>query len=451
MTPRASFSGHSVSGAAARPGMIWDARAETLERSARERLQLERLRETLTWATVRVPTYRERLPAKPLGDLAELADLPFTHKADLRATYPFGLFAVSLAEVARLHASSGTRGKPTVVGYTVEDLGVWREVMARAMVAAGARRGDLLHVAFGYGLFTGGLGFHDGAERIGMTVVPASSGNTARQRLLLEDFRPAGLAATPSFALHIAEAIATGGGEARVLGLRYGMFGAEPWSEAVRAALERAFGCPAYDIYGLSEIIGPGVAGECERREGLHVADDHFLPEIVDPVSGAPVPEGGEGELVLTTLTKRAMPLIRYRTGDVTRLTRTPCACGRTSARIARIKGRSDDMLVIRGVNLYPSEVERALLAVDGLEPHYQLIVDRTGALARLEVEVEPSPLPLDRAGGFCPEHPALAGLRQEAATRLREALGLSVAVSLVAPRTIPRSEGKAIRVVERA
>lgn len=430
--------------------MIWDERAETLAHPARERLQLERLRETLAWVAARVPTYRERLPATPPRDLAGLADLPFTRKGDLREAYPFGLFAVPLAEVARLHASSGTRGKPTVVGYTAEDLGVWREVMARVLVAAGARRGDLLHVAFGYGLFTGGLGFHDGAERIGMTVVPASSGNTARQRLLLEDFRPAGLAATPSFALHIAETIATAGGDPRALGLRYGMFGAEPWSEAVRAALERAFGCPAYDIYGLSEIIGPGVAGECERREGLHVADDHFLPEIVDPVSGASLPDGREGELVLTTLTKRAIPLIRYRTGDITALTREPCACGRTSARMARVKGRSDDMLVIRGVNLYPSEVERALLAVEGLEPHYQLVVDRAGTLARLEVEVEPSPVPLDSAGGFRPEHPALAALREAAAARLREALGLGVAVTLVAPRTIPRSEGKAIRVVER-
>lgn len=430
--------------------MIWDPRAETLERSARERLQLERLRGTLAWAAERVPFYRERLPPTPLAGLGDLAGLPFTRKNDLRDTYPFGLFAVPLAEVTRIHASSGTRGKPTVVGYTADDLAVWREVMARAMVAAGARQGDLLHVAFGYGLFTGGLGFHDGAERIGMTVVPASSGNTARHRLLLEDFRPAGLAATPSFALHIAETISAGGGDPRALGLRYGMFGAEPWSEAVRTALERAFGCRAYDIYGLSEIIGPGVAGECEVRDGLHVADDHFLPEIVDPVSGTSLADGREGELVLTTLTKRAIPLIRYRTGDITALMTAPCACGRTSARMGRVKGRADDMLVIRGVNLYPSEVERALLAVEGLEPHYQLLVDRTSALARLEVQVEPSAAPLARAGGFRPEHPVLATLRREAAARLGEALGLSVAVSLVAPRTIPRSEGKAIRVIER-
>jgi len=430
--------------------VIWDARAETLERPARERRQLERLRETLAWAAARVPFYRERLPATPLGSLDDLPGLPFTHKADLRDTYPFGLLAVPLAEVARIHASSGTRGKPTVVGYTASDLAVWREVMARVLVAAGARPGDLLHVAFGYGLFTGGLGFHEGAERVGMTVVPASSGNTARHRLLLEDFHPAGLAATPSFALHIAETISGDGRDPRALGLRYGMFGAEPWSEAVRTALERAFGCQAYDIYGLSEIIGPGVSGECEARDGLHVADDHFLPEIVDPVSGMPVLEGREGELVLTTLTKRALPLIRYRTGDITALTTAPCACGRTSTRMARVKGRSDDMIVIRGVNLYPSEVERTLLAVDGLEPHYLLVVDRSGALARLEVEVEPSAEPLDRAGGFRPDHPALVALREEAASRLGQALGLSVAVRLVAPRTIPRSEGKAVRVVER-
>ena len=273
--------------------------------------------------------------------------------------------------------------------------------MARAMVAAGARPGDVLHIAFGYGLFTGGLGFHDGAERIGMAVVPVSSGNTARQSMLLQDFRPAGLAATPSFALHIAEslrerraAIPTGSDSAMA------MFGAEPWTEAIRAALERAWGCPAFDVYGLSEIIGPGVAGECEAREGLHVADDHFLPEIVDPRSGDPRAPGAEGELVITTLTKRAMPLLRYRTGDISTLNPEPCRCGRTSVRMARVKGRTDDMLIIKGVNVYPSEVESALLAIGDLEPHYQLVVDRRTTLASLEVRVEPTAALLAREGG---------------------------------------------------
>ena len=423
--------------------MIWNPAAELASTDDRRHLQLERLREITAWARARVAFYRDRLPAEPPPSLDALAALPFTRKTDLREQYPFGLFAVDLAEVARIHASSGTKGKPTVVGYTADDLAVWREVMARAMVAAGARPGDLLHVAFGYGLFTGGLGFHDGAGQVGMTVVPVSSGNTARQHLLLRDFRPAGIAATPSFALHIAESLRAEGGRPEQLGLRYGMFGAEPWSEGMRAALERAFGCPAFDIYGLSEIVGPGVAGECEAREGLHIADDHFLPEIIDPATGAPVAPGVEGELVLTTLTKRALPVIRYRTGDITTLTPGPCRCGRTSARMARVKGRADDMLVIKGVNVYPSEVERTLLAFEQLEPHYLLVVDRRATLARLEVQVEPAP-------GLDPADPAIARLRQDVAERLRSALGLSVELTVVPPRTLPRSEGKAVRVVER-
>jgi phenylacetate-CoA ligase len=430
--------------------LIWNPPAETQPCDEREALQLRRLREIVDWARTRVAFYRERLGGAEVRDLGDLAALPFTRKTDLRQHYPFGLLAVPLTDVARVHASSGTKGKPTVVGYTREDLDVWREVMARAMVAAGARPGDLLQIAFGYGLFTGGLGFHDGAERIGLTVVPTSSGNTARQCLLLRDFRPAGLAATPSFALHIAETLMEQGARPEELGLRYGMFGAEPWTDAMRQALERALGCPAFDIYGLSEIIGPGVAGECEVREGLHVADDHFLPEIVDAVSGAPLPPGAQGELVLTTLTKRALPMIRYRTGDITTLALQPCRCGRTSARIARLKGRSDDMLIIKGVNVYPSEVEGALLGVPDLLPQYQLVVDRRATLARLEVQVEAAPSLLERCGGLEPGHPAVLALRQEVAARLRAALGLGVEVAVVPPRTLPRSEGKAVRVVER-
>ena len=430
--------------------MIFDPHAETLDRGAREALQLERLRSTVAWAVERVAFHRERLGAARLKTLDDLASLPFMRKSDLREYYPFGLFAVPRAELARIHASSGTKGKPTLVGYTADDLDVWRAVMARAMTAAGCRRGDTLHVAFGYGLFTGGLGFHDGAERLGMTIVPVSSGNTARHILLLQDLQPSGICATPSFALHIAETFEAQGGDARALGLRYGMYGAEPWTEGMRAALERAFGCPAYDVYGLSEIIGPGVAGECEIRDGLHVADDHFLPEIIDPNTGAVLAAGREGELVLTALTKRAMPMIRYRTGDITTLEESPCRCGRTTARIARLKGRSDDMLIIKGVNLYPAEVEATLLGIADLVPHYQLVVDRSSTLARLEVQVEPAPAVVARCGGFDVAHPILVDLQRRVTERLSKAIGLTVALTLVAPRTVPRSEGKAVRVVER-
>jgi len=421
-----------------------------MPRAARERLQLGRLRDTLGWAVERVAFHRERLGGARVGVLADLAGLPFVRKTDLREQYPFGLLAVPRRELARIHASSGTKGKPTVAAYTGGDLDVWREVMARALTAAGARRGDLLHVALGYGLFTGGLGFHDGAERVGMTVVPVSSGNTARHHLLLQDFRPDVLAGTPSFALHLAETLTEQGGDPRELGLRVGLFGAEPWTDGIRAALERAFDLRAFDIYGLSEIIGPGVAGECEARDGLHIADDHFLPEVVDPVSGAELGPGREGELVVTTLTKRAMPLVRYRTGDITTLTLEPCRCGRTSARMTRVKGRSDDMLIVKGVNLYPSEVERTLLALEELAPHYLLVVDRAATLARLEVQVEPAPALIARCGGFAADHPEITSLRRRAAEQLRQATGLSVELSIVAPRTIPRSEGKAVRVIER-
>jgi phenylacetate-CoA ligase len=429
---------------------MYDPGAETLDPGARAALQLERLRQSVAWAIERVPFHRERLGRRRIERLDDLATLPFMRKSDLREHYPFGLLAVPPGELVRVHASSGTKGKPTVVGYTAGDLDVWREVMARVMTAAGARAGDMVHNAYGYGLFTGGLGFHDGAERLGLTVVPVSSGNTARHHLLLQDLRPAGLCGTPSFVLHIAESLIEQGGDPRALGVRWGMLGAEPWTEGLRAAIERAYGCRAHDVYGLSEIIGPGVAGECEARAGLHVCDDHFLPEIVDPATGAPRPPGVEGELVLTTLTKRAMPMLRYRTGDITTLTAAPCACGRTSARIARLKGRADDMLVVKGVNLYPSEVEAALLAVEDLQPHYQLLVDRSTTLARLEVQVEPAPALLERCGGFRADHPVLADVRRRVADRLREVTGLTIDLAIVAPHSIPRSEGKAVRVVEK-
>jgi len=435
--------------------MIWNHDVETAPRAALRALQTERLRASVAWVRARVPFYREALAAARVKDdavdLDRLHELPFTVKDHLRQHYPFGLFAVPREDVVRIHASSGTRGKPTVVGYTRNDLQVWREVMARALAAAGALPGQLIQIAYGYGLFTGGLGFHDGAEHMGLTVVPVSSGNTLRQILLLQDFRPHGLACTPSFALYIGESLQEQGGDPRAIGLRYGLFGAEPWTEAMRVQLETLWGCPAVDFYGLSEIIGPGVASECvEARDGLHLSEDHFLPEIVDPESGAPLPFGSEGELVLTSLTKEALPVIRYRTGDVTRLDPEPCRCGRTTVRMARIKGRTDDMLIIKGVNVYPSQLEAALLTVEDLAPHYQLLVDRRTAFPTLAVQVEPAERVVREWGGFEAGTVQVAALSARVAECLRGHLGLNPEIAVVAPKTIPRSEGKAVRVVER-
>ena len=436
--------------------MIWNPGVERAPRAELRALQLERLRAAVAWACERVAFYRSALAEAGLDPAAiksldDLERLPFTRKAHLRDHYPWGLFAVPQRELARVHASSGSRGKPTVVGYTRDDLGIWREVMARSLAGAGAEPGQLIQIAYGYGLFTGGLGFHDGAEHMGLTVVPVSSGNTHRQILLLQDFRPQGLACTPSFALYIGETLREQGGDPRALGLAYGLFGAEPWTEAMRAQLEALWGCPALDFYGLSEIIGPGVAGECvEARDGLHLNEDHFLPEIVDPRSGAPRPAGEEGELVLTSLTKEALPMIRYRTGDVTHLDPAPCRCGRTTVRMARIKGRTDDMLVIKGVNVYPSQLEAALLTVADLAPHYQLVVDRREAFPTLAVHVEPDERVVREWGGFEAAPARLAALSARVAECLRGHLGLNPEIAVVAPKTIPRSEGKAVRVVER-
>ena len=435
--------------------MIWNRDVETAPRAALRALQAERLRATVTRARERVPFYNDAFAEAGVRDgdvdLERLGELPFTRKEHLRDHYPFGLFAVPREELVRIHASSGTRGKPTVVGYTRGDLEVWREVMARALSAAGAEPGQLVQIAYGYGLFTGGLGFHDGAEHMGLTVVPVSSGNTLRQILLLQDFRPHGLACTPSFALHIGESMREQGMDPRAVGLRYGLFGAEPWTEAMRAQLQALWGCAAVDFYGLSEMIGPGVATECvEARDGLHLSEDHFLPEIVDPQTGASRPAGCEGELVLTTLTREALPMIRYRTGDVTRLDPSPCRCGRTTVRMARIKGRTDDMLVIKGVNVYPSQLEAALLTVPELAPHYQLLVDRRGAFPALAVQVEPVERLVQEWGGFEAARAEVVALGAHVAARLRGHLGLNPEVSVVAPKTIPRSEGKAVRVVER-
>jgi len=436
--------------------VIWNRDAETMAPEARQALQLERLRAALGWVGSRVPFYRELLAKAgltpgTLRGLEDLGALAFARKDDLREHYPWGLFAVPRALVARVHASSGTKGKPTVVGYTLRDLAVWREVMARSLAAAGAEPGHLLQIAYGYGLFTGGLGFHDGAEHMGLTVVPMSSGNTLRQILLLQDFQPHGLACTPSFALHIGETMREQGLDPRAVGVRYGLFGAEPWTEPMRAQLQDLWGCAALDFYGLSELIGPGVAAECvEARQGLHVNEDHFLPEIIDPATGTPLPPGAEGELVLTALTKEALPVLRYRTGDLTSLNPEPCRCGRTTVRMARVKGRSDDMLVIRGVNVYPSQVEAALLTLGELAPHYQLVVDCTAAFPTLAVHVEPAERTVEAWGGFDGRRVEVTALAGVVAERLRGHLGLNPEISIVPPKTIPRSEGKAVRVVER-
>ncbi len=436
--------------------MIWNREIETAPRSRIEALQRERLGTSIRWAAARVPFYRAALAAAKVAPdsinaLDRLRELPFTRKDHLREHYPFGLFAVPLDQVARIHASSGTKGKPTVVGYTRNDLQVWREVMARGLAAGGAEPGHLIQIAYGYGLFTGGLGFHDAAEHMGCTVVPVSSGNTLRQILLLQDFRPQGLACTPSFALHIGESMREQGVDPRSTGVRYGLCGAEPWTEAMRRQLETLWGFTAVDFYGLSEIIGPGVASECaEARDGLHVNEDHFLPEVVDPATGEPLKPGTEGELVLTCLTKEALPILRYRTGDVTSLNPEPCRCGRTTVRMTRIKGRTDDMLIIKGVNVYPSQLEAALLTLEELAPHYQLVVDRTQAFPSLEVHVEPAERMVHAWGGFDSGRPEVLALTAKVAERLRGHLGLNPEIAIVPPKTIPRSEGKAVRVVER-
>jgi phenylacetate-CoA ligase len=424
--------------------VIWDP-AETLPRDQLAALQLERLRSTVVRVLAGPAFGAGRLAdagvAAPgdLGSLADLARIPYTSKADLRAHYPFGLLAVDREAVIRLHASSGTHGKPTVVAYTRADLENWTELMARCMTMAGVRPGMVVHNANGYGLFTGGLGFHQGGERIGATVVPVSGGFTARQVLLLRDLGAQVLVSTPSYALAIAQAIADAGDDAAGLRLRLGLFGGEPWTEGLRAEIERSLGLTAVNFYGLSEMCGPGVAAECEARAGLHVQEDHFVVEVIDPEGGRPVPPGTEGELVFTTLTKEAMPLLRYRTGDIGRLADAPCACGRTTARLSGLRGRYDDMLIVRGVNLYPSEVERVLLAAGGVAPHYRLIVERPGPLDELTLECEP-----DGSG----KDPGALRTRLEQA--LREHTGLRISVALLPPGGVPRSEGKAVRVVDR-
>jgi len=419
---------------------------ERLSRAELAALQLARLQQLVARAAARVPLYRERLRragigARDIRSLEDLTRLPFTTKSDFRDTYPFGMLAVPMDEVVRIHASSGTTGKPTVVAYTRGDLQTWSEVMARTVMAGGVGPGDVVQNAYGYGLFTGGLGFHYGAELVGAAVIPISGGFTERQLVALQDLGSTVLCSTPSYGLHLAEAIEEAGIDPKTLKLRVGFFGAEPWTEGMRQALEARLGVMALNIYGLSEVIGPGVSVECPERRGMHVAEDHFLPEIVDPATLEPVPPGVQGELVFTTLTKEALPLIRYRTRDLTSMDPEPCACGRVLVRIGRITGRTDDMLIIRGVNVYPSQIEHALTQVAGVEPHYLLVVRRADTLDSLEVRVEASAA-VAAAGAD-----AMRGLAAQVRRKLHEAIGLTADVEVVPPKTIERSIGKAKRV----
>jgi phenylacetate-CoA ligase len=421
---------------------------EQMPRVEREVVQLHRLKALVQRLSERVPLYRERLRAAGVtaGDirsLADLAKLPFTVKDDFRQTYPYGLLAVPMEAVIRVHASSGTTGRPTVVAYSRRDVDTWSEVMARTLMAGAVGPLDVVHNAYGYGLFTGGLGFHYGAERVGAAVVPISGGFTDRQLMALRDLGATVLCCTPSYALHLAEAVEEAGLAPKDLKLRVGFFGAEPWTEAMRDALESRLDIMALNIYGLSEVIGPGVSVECPERQGMHVAEDHFLPEIVDPVTLLPVAEGTVGELVFTTLTKEALPVLRYRTRDLTSMTTEPCRCGRTLARIGRIMGRTDDMLIIRGVNVYPSQIEHALLQVADVEPHYVLVVRRDSALDTLEVRVEGG-TSVALAGAE-----AMQALEGVVRRKIYEVIGITATVSVVPPKTIERSAGKAQRVLD--
>jgi len=429
--------------------LYWEEEMETLPRVGLESIQLTRLKHLVARVYDTVAPYRAKMDAagvKPadIQSLADLRKLPFTVKDDLRDNYPFGLFTVSMDQVVRVHASSGTTGKPTVVGYTKKDIETWAGVMARALTCAGATSRDMIHNAYGYGLFTGGLGAHYGVERLGATVIPVSGGNTKRQITIMQDFRSSVLLATPSYALNLADAMAELGVDPKSLALRVGIFGAEPWSENMRDEVERKLNIRAVDIYGLSEVIGPGVAMQClETDRGMHIFEDHFLPEIIDPKTGEVLPPGEKGELVFTTLTKEAFPLIRYRTKDISRLLYEPCACGRTMVRMEKITGRTDDMLIIRGVNVFPSQVEHVLMGVEGVEPHYQIVVNREGNMDTMVVRVEVS------EALFSDEVKGLEALTRKIQADIKDLLGVTCKVQLVEPRTIQRSEGKAQRVID--
>lgn len=428
---------------------MWDEKHEAMRRDELERLQFTRLQGTLERVYNNVPFYKKSFDAagvKP-GDIKSLADMtkiPFTTKQDLRDNYPFNLFAVPQDDVVRVHASSGTTGQVTVVGYTAKDIDEWAGLIARCLVSCGADKTDTIQVAYGYGLFTGGLGLHYGSEKLGSMTIPISGGNTQRQIKVMQDFESTVLCCTPSYALYMAEAAAEMGVDIRELPLKIGVFGAEPWSESMRQQAEEKMGIDAFDIYGLSEVMGPGVAIECSAKNGLHVFEDHFIPEIVDPETGERLPDGEPGELVFTSLMKEATPVIRYRSKDITTITHEPCTCGRTHARMARVYGRTDDMLIIRGVNFFPSQVEDILIAIEGVEPHYQIVVDRSGVMDDVEVQVEVAP------EIFSDEIKVLERLEKKISAAVRAELGIGVMVKLVEPKSIQRSEGKAKRVIDK-
>ncbi|PKL52353.1 MAG: phenylacetate--CoA ligase [Nitrospira bacterium HGW-Nitrospira-1] len=428
--------------------MYWEPEFESMDREELQQLQLERVEATLNRVHMNVPFYRRKfdelgIDTDSIRSFDDIRRLPFTTKDDLRANYPYGLFAVPLREVVRLHASSGTTGMATVVGYTKNDLKTWSNLVARVLTAGGITKDDVIQIAFGYGLFTGGFGLHYGAERIGASVIPISSGNTLRQIKIMQDFKTTALVCTPSYALLIADTIKELGININALSLKYGLFGAEPWSEAMRKEIEEKLKIIATDNYGLSEVMGPGVAGECLEKNGLHINEDHFLVEIIDPDTFEPVAPGEIGELVITTLTKEAFPVIRFRTRDLTRLMSEPCPCGRKFQRMQRVMGRTDDMLIIKGVNVFPSQIEAVLLDIEGTEPHYQLVVDRKDALDTIAVHVEVS------------EHIFFDEMKKQnklialIKKRLASELGIGVEVKLVEKKTLERTEGKAKRVID--
>ena len=428
--------------------MIWNKEAECMPVEERRTLQGERLRATVKRCYDNVPTYRKKfdeagIKPEDIRSIDDIKHLPFTTREDLQAGYPFGLFAVPMEDVVRVHSSSGTTGKPKVVGYTRNDIDTWAEVAARTICCGGADKNDVIQVTYGYGLFTGGLGIHYGAEKIGATVIPISGGNTKRQIMIMQDFGATMLACTPSYALHITDTAADMGVDIRELPLKYGIFGAEPWTDNMRRELEAKMGVRATDIYGLSEIIGPGVSSECEAQDGLHVFDDHFYPEIINPDTEEVLPPGTPGELVFTSLTKEAFPIVRYRTRDLSVICDAQCPCGRTHYRMQRVTGRSDDMLIIRGVNVFPSQIETVLLDVEGVSPHYLIVVNRVDSLDSLEVWVEVD----ERV--FSDEIKVLEALEGKIRHEIQSMLGVTVKVKLVEPKTIERSEGKAKRVID--
>ena len=428
--------------------MYWNKSYECMPREKLQELQLERLKRMVNRIYHDVPFYRNKFQEKGLmpedvRSLDDLQQLPFTTKVDLRDNYPYGLFTVPLEQIVRIHASSGTTGKPTVVGYTRNDISMWSELMARCLVAAGAGPHSVIQNAYGYGLFTGGLGVHYGAERLGASIIPISGGNTAKQIMIMQDFGSTVLTCTPSYAIYLSEVLAESGLDPESLKIKAGIFGAEPWSENIRKDIEKKLKIKAYDIYGLSEIMGPGVAIECESQDGLHVWEDHFIPEIIDPVTLKVLPYGEQGELVITTITKEGIPILRYRTRDITTIKPEPCACGRTHLRISRLQGRTDDMLIIRGVNVFPTQIESVLLEIGEVEPHYQLVVRRDGSLDTLEIKVELSEaLFSDRISN-------LENLEKRIRDRIQSTIGVNAKVALVEPKSLPRSEGKSQRVVD--